>query len=96
MMDGEFDKEFELIEKELWDAEYQLRELFRCRAAKRRAETEAIGLAEGKIEGAAQEKVSLAINLIRMNMGSLEKIAEATGLPLSKIEELANTDVKTA
>ena len=96
IIDGLSYPQIKAYEKELWDAEYQLRELFRCRAAKRRAETEAIGLAEGKIEGAAQEKVSLAINLIRMNMGSLEKIAEATGLPLSKIEELANTDVKTA
>ena len=74
---------------ELFDAEYQLESYMRSHDAKMKDE----GRAEGKIEGAAQEKVSLAINLIRMNMGSLEKIAEATGLPLSKI---ANTDVKTA
>ena len=85
---------------ELFDAEYQLESYMRSHDAKKIAEGEARGEArgieKGKIEGAAQEKVSLAINLIRMNMGSLEKIAEATGLPLSKIEELANTDVKTA
>ena len=37
----------------------------------------------------AEEKISLARNLIRMGMGTLEKIAEATGLPLSKVQELA-------
>ena len=44
---------------------------------------------EGRAEGRAEERVILAENLIRMGMGTLEKIAEATGLPLTKIQELA-------
>ena len=53
------------------------------------AVAETRGIEKGKIEGAAEEKISLAINLIRMGMGTLEKIAEATGLPLSRVQELA-------
>jgi hypothetical protein len=44
---------------------------------------------EGYEEGRNDEKISLAINLIKMGMGTLEKIAEATGLPLTKVQELA-------
>ena len=47
------------------------------------------GVEKGKEEGRSEEKICLAINLIKMGMGTLEKIAEATGLPLSKIQELA-------
>ena len=54
------------------------------------------GRAEGRVEGAAEEKVSLAINLICMGMGTLERISEATGLPLAKVQELAKGTDTTA
>lgn len=40
---------------------------------------------EGREEGC----ISVAMNLIDMGLMSFEKISEATGLPIEKIEELA-------
>ena len=40
-------------------------------------------------DGMEQKAVNTAINLIKMNLGSYEQIAEATGLPIKKISELA-------
>ena len=48
------------------------------------------GRVEGVAEGRADEKVSLAKNLITMGKLTLEDIVAATGLPLSKIQELAS------
>ena len=41
----------------------------------------------GKEEGAEQTKIETAKNLLTMNL-SLEQIAQATSLPLEKIQEL--------
>ena len=39
--------------------------------------------------GMEQKAVNTAINLLKMNVLSYEQIAEATGLPVEKINELA-------
>jgi hypothetical protein len=46
-------------------------------------------------DGMEQKAVDTAINLIKMNLGSYEQIAEATGLPIKKISELAKDLGKT-
>ncbi|MBQ2572053.1 MAG: hypothetical protein II579_06260 [Treponema sp.] len=46
-------------------------------------------------DGMEQKAVNTAINLIKMNLGSYEQIAEATGLPIKKISELAKDLGKT-
>jgi hypothetical protein len=46
-------------------------------------------------DGMEQKAVNTAINLIKMNLGSYEQIAEATGLPIKKISELAKDLDKT-
>ncbi|MBQ5450716.1 MAG: hypothetical protein IIT57_11840, partial [Treponema sp.] len=46
-------------------------------------------------DGMEQKAVNTAINLIKMNLGSYEQIAEATGLPIKKISELAKDRGKT-
>ena len=46
-------------------------------------------------KGIEQKAVDTAINLIKMNLGSYEQIAEATGLPIKKISELAKDLGKT-
>ena len=54
-----------------------------------------VALAEGKQiglqEGAEQNKIETAKNLIQKNI-PLETIAECTGLPLEKVQELANSE----
>ena len=47
----------------------------------------------GKEEGAEQTKIETAKNLLTMNL-SLEQIAQATSLPLEKIQELASEVTK--
>lgn len=51
-----------------------------------RAEGEAKGIEKGK----AEEKVSLAMNLIKLGKLTMEEIVAATGLSLSKVQELAD------
>ena len=43
---------------------------------------------EAKEEGAQQKAIEAAINLIKMKLGTPEQIAQAQGLPLSKVLEL--------
>ncbi|MBQ1712864.1 MAG: hypothetical protein II030_00570, partial [Treponema sp.] len=50
---------------------------------------------DGMEKGMEQKAVNTAINLIKMNLGSYEQIAEATGLPIKKISELAKDRGKT-
>ncbi len=50
---------------------------------------------DGMEKGIEQKAVNTAINLIKMNLGSYEQIAEATGLPIKKISELAKDRGKT-
>ena len=50
---------------------------------------------DGMEKGIEQKAVNTAINLIKMNLGSYEQIAEATGLPIKKISELAKDLGKT-
>ena len=50
---------------------------------------------DGMEKGIEQKAVDTAINLIKMNLGSYEQIAEATGLPIKKISELAKDLGKT-
>ena len=52
-------------------------------------EGEAIGIDKGISQGAEQTKIETAKNLLSMNL-SLEQIAQATSLPLEKIQELAS------
>ena len=47
------------------------------------------GLAEGRLEGRHNARIESAENLIKMNIGTLEQISEATGLSLEEVEELA-------
>ncbi len=47
----------------------------------------------GKEEGAEQTKIETAKNLLTMNL-SLEQIAQATSLPLEKIQKLASEKTK--
>ena len=44
---------------------------------------------EGKREGYEQAKLEAARNMLLKNVGTIEQIAEITGLPLEKIRELA-------
>ncbi len=43
---------------------------------------------EGRIEGAEEKAIETAINLLKLNVCTLEQIAQATGLPLEKVQEL--------
>ena len=45
---------------------------------------------EGKIEGAEQNSVEIALNLLSLGKISIEEIATVTGLSIDKIRELAN------
>lgn len=53
------------------------------------AEGEAKGRARGRAEGKAEGKAETASNMLRMGLFSRENIAQATGLSLEKINELA-------
>lgn len=44
---------------------------------------------EAAKEAKTQEKIQIALNLLSLGMGSVEKIAEATGLTIEKVQELA-------
>ena len=46
------------------------------------------GLTEGRLEGQHDARIESAKNLIKMNIGTLEQISEATGLSLEEVEEL--------
>ena len=48
-----------------------------------------VALAEGREQGAEQTKIETAKKLISMGL-SLAQVAEGTGLPLEKVQELAN------
>ena len=37
-----------------------------------------------------RDKIEIAENLLKMNLGTLEDIAKATGLSLEKVQELAS------
>ena len=46
------------------------------------------GRLEGRLEGSRQKAIEAAKNLLKMNLGSPEQIAQASGLPLQKVLEL--------
>ena len=48
------------------------------------------GMQEGLAEGAQQKAVEAAVNLLKMNKLSPEEIAQAQGLPLEQVQELAD------
>jgi len=52
------------------------------RAAKRE------GLIQGLSQGATQKAIEAAKNLLKMQLGSTEQIAQAAGLPLETVLEL--------
>ena len=56
----------------------------RQRAYDRQAGME-VGLAEGRHDA----RIESAENLIKMNIGTLEQISEATGISLEEVEKLA-------
>ena len=47
------------------------------------------GLEEGRTEGASQKAVEAAENLLKLNLLSYEQIAQVQGLPLEKVQEIA-------
>ena len=47
------------------------------------------GMEKGLKQGIEQKAIDTATNLLKMNIVSHEQIAEATGLPIEKINELA-------
>ena len=47
------------------------------------------GRAEGLVEGEQKKAMETAVNLIQMGVLAPEQIAQATGLPLETIQELA-------
>ena len=51
------------------------------------------GLAEGRetgrVEGASQKAIEDAENLLRMGVNTIEQISQAIGLPLEKVQEIA-------
>ena len=49
-----------------------------------------VALAEGITKGAEQTKIETAKKFISMGL-SLAQVAEGTGLPLEKVQELANS-----
>ena len=51
------------------------------------------GIQQGFSQGAEQKAIETAKNLLTMNL-SLEQIAQATSLPLEKIQELASEKTK--
>ena len=53
------------------------------------------GIAIGRSEGQEQAKIENARNLLVMGLGTHEQIAQAVGLPLEKIKELAR-EMETA
>ena len=63
------------------DIKVQRREAFRL------GKEEGVNI--GRVEGAEQTKIETAKNLLTMNL-SLEQIAQATSLPLEKIQDLQN------
>ena len=52
------------------------------RAAKRE------GILQGIVQGASEAKIEAAKNLLKMQLGSTEQIAQAAGLPLETVLEL--------
>ena len=67
------------------DIKVQRREAFRL------GKEEGVNI--GRVEGAEQKAIETAKNLLTMNL-SLEQIAQATTLPLEKIQELASKITK--
>ena len=55
------------------------------------AEGKQIGLQEGLAQGAEQKAIETAKKFISMGL-SLAQVAEGTGLPLEKVQELANSE----
>ena len=47
------------------------------------------GIAVGKEQGMNEAKIASARNMLSMKLGTHEQIAQAVGLPLEEIEELA-------
>ncbi|MBR6295747.1 MAG: Rpn family recombination-promoting nuclease/putative transposase [Treponema sp.] len=54
------------------------------------AEGMAKGLSKGIAQGQQQKAVEDAGNLLRMKLGTVEQIAQATSLPLEQVQEIAN------
>jgi len=48
------------------------------------------GRAEGIAEGKHDKAVEAARNLIKMSLGTLEQIAQASGLPFEEVQKLAD------
>ena len=47
------------------------------------------GIAVGRTEGATERAREAARNMLAMNLGSLEQIAQAVGLSIAEVEQLA-------
>ena len=66
-------------------------EVTRINAAKREglAEGRTAGLTEGITKGEHKKAVEAARNLLKMNILSIDQIAQAQGLPFEEVQELA-------
>ena len=47
------------------------------------------GIRQGTLAGAQQKAIEAAKRLLKMNLGSIEQIAEAINLPVSQVKTLA-------
>ncbi len=47
------------------------------------------GLEDGRAEGASQKAIETAENFLRMGVNTIEQISQAIGLPLEKVQEIA-------
>ncbi|MBQ9371994.1 MAG: hypothetical protein IJU03_07375 [Thermoguttaceae bacterium] len=75
------------------DATYEQRiankNLRKRERAKGRAEGKAEGIAEGEAKGKAKEKMAIAKNLIAMGSLNYASIAQATGLSVEQVAQIA-------
>ena len=54
------------------------------------------GLTEGREEGERNKAISAAINLLKMNLGTPEQIAQATGITIEEVLDLQKQISQTA
>ena len=69
-----------------------IHEYDKFRAGKKEGIAEGIkqGLKQGTLAGAQQNAIEAAKRLLKMNLGSIEQIAEATNLPVAQVKTLAD------
>lgn len=74
--------------KETEGGQYAMSEFMEEIAKAERAEGKAEGIAEGEAKGRTENALQTALNMLKKQM-SLNDIADCTGLPIEKVQELA-------